>query len=77
MADSDSDILEFIKNFDSDKLKNITKHIDLGEVLKSLSNMNQAQLLNLKRALEAGNEEYEPPEIKSDFYQLYDQLSDE
>ena len=77
MADSDSDILEFIKNFDSDKLKNITKHIDLGEVLKSLSNMNQAQLLNLKRALEAGNEEYEPPEIKSDFYKLYDQLSDE
>lgn len=39
--------------------------------------MNQAELLNLRRSLEAGTEEYKPPEIKSDFYQLYDQLSDD
>lgn len=77
MSNSDSNILDLIKNFDPKKLRSITKHIDLGKVLESLANMNQAQLLNLKRSLEAGSEEYEPPEIKSDFYQLYDLLSDE
>ena len=77
MAEDNTGILDLIKNFDPKKLSAIAEHIDLGKVLESLSNMDKAQLLNLKRSLEAGADEYEPPEIKSDFYQLYDQLSGE
>ncbi len=77
MADNDRSILDLIKNVDLDKLSAVAEHIDLGTMLESLSKMDKAQLLNLKRTLESGAEEYNPPEIKSDFYQLYDLLSDE
>lgn len=77
MADDERSILDLIKNLDLEKLRTVAEHIDLGNMIESLSHMDKAQLLNLKRTLESGAEEYNPPEIKSDFYQLYDRLSNE
>jgi len=57
MADDNSSILDLIKNFDPKKLSAIAEHMDLGRVLESLSNMDKAPLLNLKRSLEAGADE--------------------
>lgn len=66
-----------LRGFDLSKLKAISEHIDLGEILSSLSHMNKTQLYSLSKALKAGNEHYEPPEIEGDFYDLFEVLPPE
>jgi glutaryl-CoA dehydrogenase len=68
---------EMIREFDLGKLSAISKHIDLKEVLGSLSRMNKTQLYELGKALKAGNTKYEAPTINGDFYELSDTLSSE
>ncbi len=76
--DEDHDgFFSFLKGFELSKLKAISEHIDLKEMLSSLSHMNKTQLYELSKALKAGNKHYTPPEIEGDFYQLSDLLTPE
>lgn len=74
--DEDRGFFASLKGFDLGKLREISKHIDLGDILHSLSHMNKSQLYALSKALKAGNFEYEPPAIEGDFYNLHEMLSD-
>jgi glutaryl-CoA dehydrogenase len=73
----DSGFLDFFKKIDLKKLRAISKHIDIGEIFSSISNMKQAELYNLMRALKAGNKKSDPPPINGDFYELNQTLSKE
>ncbi len=73
----DQGLLDMLKGIDLSKLKNISKHINLSELISSLANMNETDLYNLKRALNAGNREVRIPEINGDFYALSQTLSEE
>lgn len=70
-------IFSIFKGFNFSRLKAITEHVDLKEVLSSLSKMNKTQLYELSKALKAGNAHYEKPEINADYYELSDLLSPE
>lgn len=73
--DQESGFLNFFKGVDLKKIKNISKHINISELFSSISNMNEAELYNLMRALKAGNKEEKNPPINGDFYELNDTLS--
>ncbi|UII26281.1 acyl-CoA dehydrogenase family protein [Fulvivirga maritima] len=70
-------LLDMLKGLDLQKLKEISKHIDLKEIFTSISKMDQVEMYNLMRALKAGNKEHKIPEVNSDFYELNSLLTEE
>lgn len=70
-------ILDLLKVVDLEKLNEISRKIDLGQVLNAVSKMDDHQLRGAMKLLTASGKKKELPPINGDFYHIEDKLSTE
>lgn len=77
MFDKMKNILDLLKVVDLEKLNEISRKIDLGQVLNAVSKMDDHQLRGAMKLLTASGKKKELPPINGDFYHIEDKLSTE
>ena len=70
-------ISALLQQFDVSKLVEISKKVDLLQVIKNLNNMDDQQLAGLMKVLNSKPSHRELPEIDGDFYDVFHTLSPE
>lgn len=69
------EILKLMKTIDFGQIEEISKKVDLGEVLGAVSKMDDKQLQMTMKMLTGSSKKKTPPPIDADFYNIEDRLS--
>lgn len=77
MFDKMKNMIDLLKVVDLEKLNEISQKIDLGQVLNTVSKMDDNQLKGAMKLLTATANKKELPPINGDFYHIEDKLSTE
>lgn len=67
-------ITDLLKGLDIGQLAKIASRVDVGAMIRAISQMDDAQLAKMEKMLTAGKKERETPPVDGDFYHIEDLL---
>lgn len=70
-------IIQLLKVLDIEKIEQISKKVNLEEVISSVSKMDEKQLQYVVKLLSPSKKKKDPPPINADFYAVEDRLSED
>ena len=77
MLDKIKKIIQLLKSIDIEKIEQISKKVNLSEVITAVSKMDEKQLQYVMKLLTNNKKKKDPPPINADFYAIEDRLSAE
>jgi len=72
----DRGLLDFLKDIDFKKIKQIKEQVDLKEIITSLTHLDKTDLYKIIKIIKDRKKETEIPEINADFYELSSKLTE-